>query len=103
MNVAQIESSGVNQRAIAFFGGDFKSPQRRFGECVPDGATLVGIIAVRAKRLVRSDQQNLRADALETHDMTLSKLAAVQTKVVRTNAGGQRLNVKKFKVPLVYL
>ena len=72
MRIAQIKSSAVNQRAIAFFRRDFESPQRRFRESIFDGAAFVGMIAVSAKRFVRSDQQDPRPGAFKPNDVALA-------------------------------
>src|SRR5436309_4249167 len=58
MNVAQIKSSRINQRAIAFFRRNFKSPNDGFRESVLNRAALVSIVTVRAKRFVRSNQRS---------------------------------------------
>src|SRR6266850_454696 len=103
MRVAQVKGGGVDQRPAAFFGRNFKSPQRRFGKSVFDRAAFVGVVAVRTKAVVRCYQQNAGPGAFEAHDVTLAKLASIQTDIVRTDGGGQRLNIKKLGIPLVDL
>ena len=89
MRVAQVKARGVNQRPIAVFGGDFKTPEGRFREGVLDGAAFVGVVAVGAKSVIRSDQQNARSGSFETHDVAVTELAAIQTDIVRSDPGGQ--------------
>ena len=52
MVVAQIERSGVNQDTLAFFSGDFKSPEGRFRERVFKRSSLIDVVTDRAISLV---------------------------------------------------
>jgi hypothetical protein len=56
VDVAQIKPGRVNQNASAFFSGDIKAPQSRFGEGVSDGKTFVRVVAGGAKVVVRRYQ-----------------------------------------------
>src|SRR5437763_9709848 len=103
VDIRQIKSRRVYERAIAIFGRDFKSPQRRFGERIFDSASFVGALAGGAIGLIRGNQQNLRPDAFEAHDVVLSELATVQADVVRSDSCRQRLDVEKLRIPFVDL
>ena len=96
MHVAQIEIRGIDQGASALFRRDFKSPHRRFGEGVFHRTSLVSIVAVCAIAFVRRNQQHARPDALESHDMRLAHLSAIQTDIVRSDSRRQRFDVEKF-------
>src|SRR5215468_4784796 len=52
MDVAQIKVGCVDQRAIAFFGPDFETPQRGFSESILNRAAFVSVFAVCAIALV---------------------------------------------------
>src|SRR5258706_186998 len=82
MSIAQKERGGVDQRPIAFFGADFKSPQSRFRESVLHRASFVSVVAVRAVTIVRCDQKHARPGPFKTHDIALSQLAAIQTDII---------------------
>src|ERR1044072_3439686 len=82
VHVAEIKVGGIDQRAIAFFGADFKSTHGRFGESILHRASLVGVVALSAISLVRSYEQNTRADAFEADDVLLANLTSVQANIV---------------------
>src|SRR5712692_13704 len=103
MSITQIKSCRIDERMPTLFRPHFKSPKRRFCESVFDRAPLISVVAVGAKRIVRCDQQNARPGALKANNVALAKLTSIQTDVIRSNAGGQRFNVKKFGIPLVDL
>ena len=86
MCVAQIKTRGVDQRTIAVFGSDFKTPQRRFRKSVFHGAALVGIVAIGAKGVIRSRQQHAWPGSFKTHDVAIAELAAIQTDIVRSDS-----------------
>ena len=74
MNVAQIKVGRVNQHASAFLGCDFETPQRRFGKRVFHCEPFIRVIAVRAKTVVRRDEQHAWSTAIETHDRAVAEL-----------------------------
>ena len=82
MKVAQVERCCIYQRAIAFFGGDFKSPQDGFCERIFYRASFISTFAFGAEAFVRSNQQNAGASTLESHDVMLSELTSIQTEVI---------------------
>ena len=89
MEIAKIKRGRIDQGAITFLCGDFKSPQSRFSKRVFDSTPLISVVAVGAIALVRYDQQNARAGPLEAHDVALTKLSSIQTDIIRSNARGQ--------------
>src|SRR6059058_3436668 len=56
VDIPQIKSRRVHERAIAIFGRDFKSPERRFGKRIFHRASFVGTLAGGAVGLIRSNQ-----------------------------------------------
>src|SRR5947207_4374430 len=85
MNIAQVECCRVNEHAISFFSSDVKSPQGRFCESVFYGDTFVGIVADRAKIVIRCDQQDTWSTAIETHDRAVAELSTIETNLVLAN------------------
>src|SRR5205085_3021280 len=82
MNVAKVEVRRVNQDAIPFFGRDLESPQRRFSECVFYCDALIGIVADRAKVVIRRDQQDSWSTPIKTHDRAVAELSAIEADIV---------------------
>src|SRR5947207_8389782 len=82
MNVAQVEVCRVDQHAISFFSSDVKSPQGRLCESVFYRDTLVGIVAARAKTVIRCNQQDTWSSAIETNDRAVAELSAIETDIV---------------------
>src|SRR6185503_3664515 len=103
VNVAQEEARRIYQNTIAIFGGNFESPERRFGKCIFHCQALVGIVGAGAETIVRRHQQDTWSNAIEPNDIAITELGAIEANVVPSNTGGQRFNVKKLGVPLVDL
>ena len=68
-----------------------------------DGGALVGVVGDGAKAVVHLGEEDFGADALKFHDATFADLSAVEADVVRADAGGERVEVEEFGVPLVDL
>ena len=49
------------------------------------------------------DEQHAWSTPIETNNRAVTELTAVESDVVRTDAGRQRLDVQKLSVPFVYL
>src|SRR5689334_17238185 len=103
MNVAKEKVRGVDEHTSAFFRGDFKAPERRLRERVFHCVTFVRVVGDGAKIIVRRDEQHAWTTAIEAHDRAGAELTAIESDVVRTDAGGQGFNVEKLAVPLVDL
>src|SRR5688572_26803585 len=103
VNVAQIKIGRVHKHASALLGCDFETPQRGFSKRVFHRKPFIRVIAVRAKTIIRRDEQHAWSTAIETHDRAVAELTAIESDVVRADARGQRLDVQKLAVPLVDL
>ena len=98
VHVAQDERGRVDEDAAVGFGGGLEAPQHRRRERLRHRPPLVGVVAGRAKRVVRLDQQHLLADPLEAHDVRRAELAAIEADVVRAQAGRQRRVIEQLRV-----
>ena len=96
--IAKEEIGGIHQYVAVRFGAYGKTPEHGFGEGIGHGATLGGIGAGGAKRFVALHQQHARTDAFKFHQAAGAFAAAVETDIVRSQAGGDAGSQQEFAI-----
>ena len=96
--VAQEQAGGVDQNTPAGLCGNGETPKNRTRESVLDSAYLRRIVALCTETVVGLDHQNLGSDAFEAHNPAASVLPAVESDVVRAEAGGEPVCVEELGI-----
>src|SRR5271169_3977679 len=99
MGVAHEERGRVDQNPIVVFGCNLESPKNRLSERILNGPTLGGIVAAGAVAEIELLEKHSGADALELDDAAFAELTAIKADIVRSDAGGERVEKEKLGVP----
>ena len=98
VRVVKEKCRGIHQHAAIVFGLGLEAPQHGTGEGFLHRAALIGVGGVSAEGRMHFHQQDLRAATLEADQARTAGLSAVEADVVRSNARGKRIDVKKVGV-----